>query len=145
MNTHDSIHDALDALDSGEGTATAPTGNGTVSVEVVAVDRLGVKVRKLSVSRGEDFDLVQECAELPQRIRSLPHRVAPVEVDPVLGGGVLRSLPDEMRKSDFYQVDVGRHRNIDVRRYQVNEHGDREQIEYTLSRERLDELIDELS
>ena len=63
VNTHDSIHDALDALDSGEGTATAPTGNGTVSVEVVAVDRLGVKVRKLSVSRGEDFDLVQECAE----------------------------------------------------------------------------------
>ena len=36
VNTHDSIHDALDALDSGEGTATAPTGNGTVSVEVVA-------------------------------------------------------------------------------------------------------------
>lgn len=145
MAKHESIEDALDALDAGTGMVRASTKRGTVAVDVVAVDRLGVKVREVSVTRDDPFDLVLECAALPERVRSLPHRVIPVEVDPRLGGGVLRSAPQEMRKSDFYQIDMDTDRNIGVRRFKVNDHGDREQIEYTLTRERLEDLIDELS
>ena len=144
MAKHDTIDAALDALDSGAGVAQATTALGTAVVDVVAVDRLGVKVRKVSVRREEHYDWVQESERLSQHIRSLPHRVIPVEVDPILGGAVLRSAPDEMRKSDFYQIDLNADQNIDVRRFQVNSEGDREQIDYTLSRERLEDLIDEL-
>ena len=51
----------------------------------------------------------------------------------------------KMRKSDFYQIDLDADRNIGVRRFRVNDQGDREQIDYILTRERLDDLIDELS
>ena len=145
MAKHESIEDALDALDLGTGRVQASTKRGTVAVDVVAVDRLGVKVREVSVTRTEPFDLVQECTALPERVRSLPHRFTPVEIDTRLGGGVLRSAPEEMRKSDFYQIDLDADRNIGVRRFRVNDQGDREQIDYILTRERLDDLIDELS
>ena len=89
--------------------------------------------------------MLAECASLPDRIRSLPHRVQPVEVDPVLGGGMLRSRPDEMKKREFYQVDLSGQREVGVRRYRVQSDGQRKQTDFTLTREQLGDLIDEIS
>ena len=145
MTSPETINDALDAMDGEAGEVRADLDGGKATVDVVAVDRLGVKVREIRVERNKPFDLVSECEVLPDRLRSLPHRVKPVEVDPTLGGGVLRSRPEEMKKKEFYQVDLSGDREVGVRRYRVQSDGQRKQTEFTLTREQLGDLIDEIS
>ena len=145
MTSHSAINDALDTFDEDDGEVQADIKGGQARIDVVAVDRLGVKVREIRVQRNEPFDMVTECETLPDRIRSLPHRVQPVEVDPYLGGGVLRSRPEEMKKPEFYQVDLTGDREIGVRRYRVQADGQRKQTDFTLTREQLGDLIDEIS
>ena len=144
MTSHKAIDKALDALD-GEGSVSAEVPGGEATVEVVAVDGLGVKVREVRVNRSNPFDLETECQALPDRVRSLPHRLQPVEVDVGLGGGTLRSRPEEMRKRDFYQVDLTGGRNVGVRRFKVDKNGERKAADFTLTREQLGDLIDEIS
>ena len=145
MTSHKAIDTALDALDGVAGQVKADVPGGQAVVDVVAVDGLGVKVREVKVARSKPFDLATECAALPDRVRSLPHRIQPIEVDPILGGGLLRSRPDEMRKREFYQVDLVGQKEVGVRRYRVAKSGDREQLDFTLTREQLGDLIDEIS
>ena len=85
------------------------------------------------------------CCGATRLTSSEPHRVQPVEVDPYLGGGVLRSRPEEMKKPEFYQVDLTGDREIGVRRYRVQADGQRKQTDFTLTREQLGDLIDEIS
>lgn len=145
MTSHKAIDKALDALDGSEGQVEAEVPGGQATVDVVAVDGLGVKVRGVKVHRSKPFELETECRELPDRVRSLPHRLQPVEVDPLLGGGVLRSRPEEMRKKEFYQVDLVGDRDVGVRRYRVGKDGQRSPIDFTMTREQLGDLIDEIS
>ena len=145
MTNPKTLNDALDEMDEPSGEVHAELNGTQATVDVVAVDRLGVKVREVRVRRNEPFELVTECESLPERIRSLPHRVQPVEVDPTLGGGVLRSRPEEMRKKEFYQVDLSGDRSVGVRRYRVQSDGQRKQTDFTLTREQLGDLIDEIS
>ena len=145
MTNPKTLNDALDEMDEPSGEVYAELNGTQATVDVVAVDRLGVKVREIRVRRNEPFELVTECESLPERIRSLPHRVQPVEVDPTLGGGVLRSRPEEMRKKEFYQVDLSGDRSVGVRRYRVQSDGQRKQTDFTLTREQLGDLIDEIS
>ena len=145
MTSHEVINPALDALNGEAGTVEAVVDSGCAEVDVVAVGGLGVKVRRVRFHRNESFDLAEESEQLPQRIRSLPHRLQPVEVDPVLGGSVLRSRPEEMRRGDFFQVDLHGTREIEVRRIAVGHDGARSDADFTMTREQLGDLIDELS
>ena len=145
MTSHKAINNALDALDGEGGAVSAEVPGGSATVDVVAVDGLGVKVREGKGDRSSPFDLAEECYALPDRVRSLPHRLQPVEVDPGLGGGSLRSRPEEMRKRDFYQVDLTGDRSVGVRRFKVTKDGDRKPMDFTLTREQLGDLIDEIS
>lgn len=145
MTSHKAINAALDALKGAAGEVKADVPGGEAVVSVVAVDGLGVKVRHVKVARTKPFDLEVECELLPERIRSLPHRIQSVEVDPVLGGGLLRSRPEEMRKREFYQVDLVGQKEVGVRRYRVTKSGEREPIDFTLTREQLGDLIEEIS
>jgi hypothetical protein len=85
------LDEAIDALPDGGGTIVVPAGNGTAEVEVVERDRLGVQVRRVRVA-GAPVDAAVEVERL-SRHRALPP-LAPVEVEPRLGGGVLRSEAD---------------------------------------------------
>lgn len=135
------IDEALDAREGDERTLEVAQGDARAEVDVVDVDRLGVRVERVKVVRGER-DVVKEAEALPDRLRSLPDRLVPVEVDPRLGGGTLRTRPEDMRDRDFFQVDVGQ-RDVEVRRYRAGEAG-RAPRDWTMTREQLGRLIDEL-
>ncbi len=133
---------ALDALEgAGEARATGPSGS-QVTVEAEAVGPIGVRVRKVRLQRVSPVDLQRECEELPERLRALGERVVPVEVSPVLGGGVLRSHPDDMRQREFYEVEVGSDAT-ELRRQRIHAEG-REEVDFDLTREQLRRLVDEL-
>jgi hypothetical protein len=144
MRTPKAIDETLDALDGEAGEVEIVIEGARATVDVVAVDKLGLTVREVGVCRERPFDLVEECAALPDKIRSLPHRLHPVEVAPELGGGVLRSRPEEMRRREFFQVDLTGDRNVGVRRFRVGDDGQREQTDFTLTREQLGDLVEEL-
>ncbi|MCB9686289.1 MAG: hypothetical protein H6735_14700 [Alphaproteobacteria bacterium] len=136
------LDDALDALPADGGTAEVQRGDHRARVDVVEADRLGVRIRKLEVERDQPVDVAREARELPERLRSLPDRVAPVEIAPSLGGARLRTRPDELRGKEYFEVDVEPTRTT-VRRTRATEDG-REPTDFTLTREQLERLIDEV-
>jgi hypothetical protein len=138
--------EALDAaLGAGDGTGRiVVTGDdGAAEIDAVAIGPIGVRVRAVRIDRGVDVDIALEAAALPDRVRTLPDRVVPVEVDPGLGGAILRSHPDDMREQEFWELDV-RRRSTTVRKQRVRPDGQREGVDFTLTREQLGRLVDEV-
>lgn len=138
------LDQALDALPPGGGTVEVERGGHRAEVDVVDVDRLGVRVRGVTVTRGAPIDVAEEASALPDRLRALPDRIAPVEVAPELGGARLRTRPDELRGREHFEVDVAPDRTA-IRRTRVDEGGERAQVDWTMTREQLDKLIDEVA
>lgn len=130
------------ALDGGVGRVEAETEKGTVEVEVTDVDRLGVRVRGVTVKRGAPVDIVEEAARLPDALRALPERVEPVEVAKALGGAKLRTSLRDLRGREYFEVDVEAGKTS-VRRTRVVD-GEREAREWTMTREQLERLVKEI-
>ncbi len=128
-----------EALNAGAGRVEAETERGTVDVEVTDVDRLGVRVRGVTVRRSAPADVVEEAGRLPDALRALPERVVPVEVSRSLGGARLRSVP---REREFFEVDVEGGKTS-VRKTRVVD-GEREGREWTMTREQLERLVREM-
>jgi len=137
-----SLDDALDALPPGGGSVTVDRGGAKATVDVVDRDRIGVRVRGVRVDRERPVDVEREAATLPERLRALPERVAPLEVAPSLGGARLRTRPDELRGRGWFEVDIEPTRTS-IRRTKVDEAGERSSADWTMTREQLDRLIDE--
>ena len=87
------------------------------------------------------ISLVDVTTDRPRQRRDAL-RGQPVEVDASLGGATLRTSPDEMRRGRFFEVNV-RPDETEVHRYRV-EQGERKREEFTLTRDQLRELIDEV-
>jgi hypothetical protein len=123
------------------GTVTAKDGDGRAEADVVDVDRIGVRVRRVAVSapRGDVEALAKA---LPERLRSLPERVEPIEVSPKLGGAVLRTPVDQVREREFFEVEV-RGDDVTVERWRATDAG-RERVDFDLTRKQLGRLVDEL-
>lgn len=147
MSLSKALDDALDeARDSGQtsGTVHADAGERRAEVELVDVDRLGVRVRKIRVQRDTPYDVERVAEAWPRELRDLPDRIHPVEVDPRLGGATLRSRPDEMRGDSFIDIEV-RGGSAEVRR-RVRHRGEaREEGELTFTREQLGRVVDDLA
>ncbi|MEQ1568692.1 MAG: hypothetical protein ABMA64_23845 [Myxococcota bacterium] len=137
-----SLEHALDSAPAGGGTVEVPRDGGTAEIDLLDVDRLGVRVRGVRVRRDADVDVATEAARLPDQLRSLPDRVTPVEVAPSLGGARLRTRPEELRGGEYFEVDV-EPRRTSIRRTRVTEDGTREPTDWTLTRDQLERLIDE--
>ena len=138
--------EALDAaLGAGGGTGriAAAGDDGAAEIDAVAIGPIGVRVRAVRIGREVDVDVATEAAALPERVRVLSDRMVPVEVDPGLGGAVLRSHPDDMREREFWELDV-RRRSTTVRKQRVMPDGQRETIDFTLTREQLGRLVDQV-
>ena len=131
---------ALDALE-GPGVIEVEEAGGKTRVDVVESDRLGVRVRAVHVAHNSR-DMGRVAEVLPDRIHALPGRLMPVEVAPVLGGATLRTRPEDMRRKQFFEVKV-REDGTDIRRYQVSE-GERKSKDWTLTRDQLRDLVDEI-
>lgn len=114
----------------------------SATVDVVEVDGIGVRVRAVRVTRAVSVPIEELARLLPERVRSLPDRVAPVEVDAGLNGGVFRTPVDPVQ-GDYYQLDV-RGRDAEVRRFAVSG-GERAEADFAITRDSLGRLLDELS
>jgi hypothetical protein len=136
------LDEALDRAPAGGGTVSVARPHGSADVDVVEVDRIGVRVRGVTVNRDQPADVAREAERLPGAIRSLPDRLAPVEVDPTLGGAKLRTRPDELRGREYFEVDVAPTRTS-IRRTTVSDDGERAPADWTLTREQLERLIGE--
>jgi hypothetical protein len=129
------------------------TGPGTVVVEhegrraeadVLDSDRLGARVAEVRVKRNPGFDVAEEAERLSKRIRSLPERLVPSEVDRGLGGAILRSDPDEMHGGEFFELDVRSTGETRLGRQRAVPGSDREKLDFTLTHGQLGRLVDEL-
>jgi len=136
------LDEALDRTPKGGGTVGVKRDGTNAEIDVVDVDRLGVRVRGVRVTRERAVDVVEEANRLPEQLRALPDRVAPVEIAPALGGARLRTRPDELRGGEYFEVDV-EPRRTSIRRTRLHEDGTRQPSDWTISREQLDRLIDE--
>ena len=135
--------DALDALASGEGSVTLPDARGDTEVDVAEVGRIGVRVREVRVHRSTERDVQHEAAALPGRLRTLPDPLHPIEVSPELGGAILRTRPEAIRDNEFFEVDV-RRKHTRLRKHRVSDDGGREAVDWSLTRDQLRRLIDEV-
>ncbi len=136
--SHPTLDEALDALQ-GAGTATIDGEAHRAEVDVTDVDRLGVKVREVRIRRDAPVDIVEEAQALPDRLRALPEKVNPIEVDPTLGGARLRSEPHGPQ-SEVFEVDLEREQTT-IRRTVRDAEGDRVPEDFTLTREQLGRLL----
>lgn len=136
-----SLDDALDALDSA-GVAEIERPGGSASVDATEIGPLGVRVRRVRVDRDDNWDISDKAHALPQRLRALPERITPSEVAPDLGGAILRTHPDDFRGDGYFEVEVGE-RSAEVRRVKIAD-GERAPTDWTITREQLGRLIDEL-
>lgn len=135
------LDEALDALGPDGGSAEIADPRGHIEVEASEVDRLGVRIEGVRIRFQAPRDVARECERLPGDLRELGEAVAPVEVDPVLGGGILRTRPDDMRDREYFEVGV-RPDRAEIRRYRVGADGGRERADWTLTRDQLRRLID---
>lgn len=134
------LDDELDALD-GPGTVRVVRPGGSAEVQVEAAGPIGARVRRVRVERETAWDIADTARRL-EGLRALPEPVEAQEVDPGLGGAILRTRPDRLRGDGFYEVEVGE-RSAEVRRIGLDgrERSDRE---FDLTREQLGRLLDEL-
>ncbi len=138
--SHPSLDAALDALD-GPGTATIEGDGHQAEVDVVDVDRLGVKVREVRVRHDVPRDIVEEAHALPDRLRALPEKAKAIEIAPTLGGARLRSEPRGAH-GDMYEVDLEAE-GVTIRRTSRGDDGSRQAEDFTLTREQLDKLLEQ--
>ena len=118
---------------------------GSAHIDVAEADRIGVRVRSVRVRRDAGVDALTEAERLPGRLRTLPEPVRPVEVDAGLKRAILRTEPEAIRGGDYFEVDVrGESGEIEVRRYHAPETGGREARPWTMTRDGLRRLIEEL-
>lgn len=129
------------------------TGPGTVVVEhegaraeadILDADRLGARIAEVRVNRKDGFDVADEATRLSRRVRSLPERLTPSEVDPRLGGAILRSDPEEMHGGEFFELDLRATGERRLSRHRAVPGSDREKLDFTLTHGQIGRLVDEL-
>ncbi len=137
------LDEALErAVASGDakGCIEAEAGSERAVVDVVDMDRLGVRVSRVRVERAAPVDVAREAEDWPDRLRALPEVIAPVEVDPRLGGATFRTEPGEVDQHEYFEVEI-RGRDVDLRRHRAPPGEEREAIDFTLTRGQLKRVV----
>lgn len=124
------------------GTIHAEHEGRAAEVEVVDVDRLGATVRGIRVHVPTSAPLGEQAARLPEAVRTLPDRVVPIEVDPRLGGAVLRSHPKDIVDREYFEVRAGGG-EASIARHRVGD-GTHASVPFTVTREQLRRLVDDV-
>lgn len=113
-----------------------------IEVEVEDLDRLGASVRGIRVTSPQAGSITRQAERFPETMRALPDRLVPLEVDPRLGGAVLRSDPRDVRRREFFEVRTDG-RNASLERRRGGPDGS-ERVPFTVTREQLGRLVDEM-
>ncbi len=144
MSLSDALGDKLELPGVSSGPINVETEAGRVEVDLVDSDRLGTQIDRLKVSVPSAVPLPQQAENISRRVRHLPERLVPHEVDDRLGGGVLRSDPADMRGKRYFEVGLDGD-SATVERYRAQHDGGREREPFTLTREQLGRLVDDLT
>lgn len=142
MNLTDALDAELDRAGRG-GTVQASDGATDAEIDVVEADRLGVRVRRITVARAAPYDPSEIARDWPRDVRELPERIRAVEVDQGLGGATFRSDPEDRRDDSFVEIEV-RGGTAEIRRHRVGAAG-REPLDWTMTRDQLRRLVDTLA
>ncbi len=112
-----------------------------------AVDRLTVVGPDRERTEEEAGEAVsRQAAGIVERVTYLPERLREHEVDANLGGGVLRSRPEEMRDLEYHEIKLDRGRDAEISRYRYDrENTRRDRIPQHYSHEALERLADDLN
>ena len=104
----------------------------------------GLSIR---VPDGEgDVDIDRQADDLVDRLSYLPERIKKHEIAPGLGGGVLRSEPDDMREREYQEIKLNGGHEADVRRYKYDDKKrERHEIPQNYAHETLERLTDDLA
>jgi hypothetical protein len=127
----------------GGGVVEVERDGGRARVDVVEADRLGVRVSGVRVARDRAVAVDEEARRLAGGVRALPERLEPVEIAPELGGAVLRTRPEDVRRREFFEVGITPTETT-VGRRRVTDDG-RVPVDFTLTRDQLDGLLDDLA
>jgi len=118
----------------------------SLEADVVDCERIGATVDRLRLRRQEPGDVQAQADAIAGRMHGLGERVQPVEVEPSLGGAVLRTTPDDMVDGRFYEISVGDDgRQADLERWKIGERGQREREPFTVTRDKLGRVVDGLA
>lgn len=121
-------------------------GDVTLEAELLDCERIGATVDRLRVRRDQPGDVDAQAGAIAGRLHGLGERVQPVEVEPVLGGAVLRTLPEDMVEGRFYEISVGDEgRQAELERWKVGEQGQRVREPFTVTRGKLGDVVDGLA
>ncbi len=118
----------------------------SLEADVVDCERIGATVDRLRLRREQPGDVQAQAGAIAGRMQGLGERVQPVEVDPGLGGAVLRTAPDDMVDGGFYEISVGDDgRQAELERWKVGEGGQRQREPFTVTRDKLGRVVDGLA
>lgn len=144
MSLSDALGDKLDLPGVKTGPVEVQADTGRVQVDLADADRLGASIDRLRVSVPDAAPLGEQATGICRRVRHLPERLVPVEVDERLGGGVLRSDPSDMRGKRYFEIGLDGS-GATVERYKASPDGGRERQPFTVTREQLGRLVDDLA
>ena len=144
MSLKDALNDKLDLPGVDSGPVEVEASGGKAEVELVEVGPIGARVKRVKVSVTDSAPLGAQASGICERLRGLGERLVPVEVDDRLGGGVLRTDPGEMQGRRYYEVGLDGD-SATVERYRALDDGGREQEDFTVTRDQLGRMIDDLS
>lgn len=136
----DDLRRALDA--SGPGPVELDVHGVPVELEVRRHGPVGVELDGLRL-RPPARDLEQRSRELCAGFRPRGERLLPIELDPALGGAVLRTRPEDIRRGRYFEVNVETEA-VEVRRWRRRPEGGREAQPIPLSHEELGDWLEEL-
>jgi hypothetical protein len=128
------------------GTVRVEQGGVTLEAEVVDCERIGATVDRVRVRQEQPGDVPAQARAIAERMHGLGERVQPVEVEPSLGGAVLRTRPEDMVEGRFYEISVGDEgRQAEIERFAVGDEGQREREPFAVTRENLGRVVDGLA
>lgn len=145
MSWRELVEPQLKTLSDGEDRLrfTSPEGS-ELEIEVRKGGPIGSRLRELRLRRAHGRPVGEEVQRLCEEVRGLPERLTPIEVDERLQRGTLRTSPGDMRRREFFEVDVSGERDTHIRRQRVGADGQREAIDWDMTHEQLGDFLDSL-
>lgn len=107
------------------------------TIDVVQAGPIGVRLREVHVDHTEARDVATEARRLCADVRSLGRPILPIEVDPTLGGAILRTTPERQRWFDVTHTP----QCTRVRRMHVGDDSTPTPVDFDLTREQLGDLL----
>lgn len=110
-------------------------------IDARQVEAIGVVVDRLRVV-GAPVDLARSVEAVARELRPQGERLVPVEVAPDLGGAVLRTRPEDIRRGRFYQVELDP-TGATLERFRRTPEG-RQREPFALTRDELERVVEDL-